>query len=70
MSVNKLESYVQQLLAFVCNLPFLHAPVSVDAPRNGLGWTCPSHALLPGVVPEIDANPMSFYGSRSVTFKV
>jgi len=29
--------------------------------RGGLGWTCPPTPLLPEVVLEIDANPVSFY---------
>ena len=35
--------------------------------RGGLGWTCPAQ-ILPEVVPEIGANPLTFHrGGGSVT---
>ena len=36
----------------------------VQARRHGVDWGGHVHPLLPEVVPEIDANPVSFYSGK------
>ena len=36
------------------------------SPRGGLGWTCPPHFCQRETIPEIDADPASFFGRRGV----